>query len=204
VPLARPRRLLRSSAADGSDQPHPLLHRHRQCPARQPGRAGVEGSSYSCRTVPAFRPSFESALWSSRGSPRVRQPRLGASAARRQLTAGQEGGSAACCRSGEPSARGAGSALPSAHQQCAEGIRGAAGLARVRSADASNFRRRTLLVLPRRAFARSVRGCCCAQPSGRVGARPLVGLALAILEACCFVGAGGGVAGAVGMSAGAR
>jgi len=37
-------------------------------------------------------------------------------------------------------------------------IRGAAGQARVRSADASNFRRRTLLVLPRRAFARSVRG----------------------------------------------
>jgi len=31
---------------------------------------------------------------------------------------------------------------------------------------------------------------------------PLGGLA--ILEACCFVGAAGGVAGAVGMSAGAR
>jgi len=32
--------------------------------------------------------------------------------------------------------------------------------------------------------------------------KPLGGLA--ILEACCFVGAGGGVAGAVRMSAGAR
>ena len=36
----------------------------------------------------------------------------------------------------------------------------------------------------------------------RVGALPLVGLA--ILEACCFVGAAGGVAGAIRMSAGAR
>ena len=39
-------------------------------------------------------------------------------------------------------------------------------------------------------------------PSGRVGALPLGGLAM--LEACCFVGAAGGVAGAVRMSAGAR
>ena len=36
----------------------------------------------------------------------------------------------------------------------------------------------------------------------KVSALPLVGLA--ILEACCFVGAAGGVAGAVRMSAGAR
>jgi hypothetical protein len=36
----------------------------------------------------------------------------------------------------------------------------------------------------------------------RVGALPLGGLA--ILEACCFVGAAGGVAGAVRVSAGAR
>ena len=39
-------------------------------------------------------------------------------------------------------------------------------------------------------------------PSGRVGALPFGGLA--ILEARCFVGAAGGVAGAVRMSAGAR
>src|SRR6266545_7387645 len=45
-------------------------------------------------------------------------------------------------------------------------------------------------------------GARCAQPSGRVGALPPGGLA--ILEACCFVGAGGGIAGAVRMSAGAR
>jgi hypothetical protein len=36
----------------------------------------------------------------------------------------------------------------------------------------------------------------------RVGALPLGGLA--ILEACCFVGAAGGIAGAVRMSAGTR
>src|SRR5262249_684588 len=52
------------------------------------------------------------------------------------------------------------------------------------------------------AFARSVRECCCAQLRGRVGALPLSGLA--ILEACCFVGAAGRVASAVRMSAGAR
>ena len=40
------------------------------------------------------------------------------------------------------------------------------------------------------------------QPAGRVGALPFVGLRF--LEACCFVGAAGGVAGAVRMSAGAR
>src|SRR5215207_6684391 len=46
------------------------------------------------------------------------------------------------------------------------------------------------------------RGCRCARPSGRVGALPLGGLAL--LDACCFVGAAGGIAGAVRMSADAR
>ena len=45
-------------------------------------------------------------------------------------------------------------------------------------------------------------GARCAQPSGRVGALPPG--ELAILEACCFVGAGGGIAGAVRMSGGAR
>jgi CheY-like chemotaxis protein len=45
-------------------------------------------------------------------------------------------------------------------------------------------------------------GRAAAQPSGRVGALPLGGLA--ILEACCFVGAAGGVASTVRMSAGTR
>jgi hypothetical protein len=48
----------------------------------------------------------------------------------------------------------------------------------------------------------SCAGADAPQPSGRVGALPLGGLA--ILEACCFVGAAGGVAGAVRMGAGAR
>src|SRR5215203_4676516 len=43
------------------------------------------------------------------------------------------------------------------------------------------------------------RGCRCARPSGKMGALPLGGLAL--LDARCFVGAAGGIAGAVRMSA---
>jgi Response regulator receiver domain len=43
---------------------------------------------------------------------------------------------------------------------------------------------------------------CAGARRGRAGALPLGGLA--ILEACCFVGAAGGVAGAVRVSAGAR